>query len=603
MAAMILIVCLAVIAILGGWWLKQERKNQKNDLIRQGKLAAGKFDEVVLPKKKPKKRKRKKREGSWWDPKYVPPEIPDKHQLNDWLARAEKIVDELMPRVAAYRLEKAQHDPVEIAANVAEAQLVRSYKSDAVTAVEAQEWLDSIEQKLRAYLEAKAEHAMAARKLKRLYAPVAEPGVQLRYLLSQANAWELYRAPEPFHEKLELLTLLYDGLKYEFDLDNAQIGMLRDKSKRRFDHAAGQDGSANSKTDSESSDNGSPYKPDGNIGARESDNADSADFVDNPEKFAWQPDKPARRRSWDWRAEPEPEPVEDAEITPRTRQMLVDALTHIAALSAAADACSNSQKKYREAGNLIALTRPAKPVDADVDAVLGSAFQWAKTYQVAKTTLWNDGLALRRAMESVENTLPALKVAVGKLKDAHIPQGDNISRDVIIRALEQIEAYVKHMPEWNKTALGMTQPYAIGKEEPQSDKDAAANLRNLMRKACFALAQAEVAKANHEAAKAEHVSQAESVPPVLTQSSASAFINAHTRMVEISTRNTEKRNAHDTKVKQLRDQQSEREQQATQAVRAINTAINGMGNKREGWSANLELTHAAALLFHAVINK
>ena len=59
MAAMILIVCLAVIAILGGWWLKQERKNQKNDLIRQGKLAAGKFDEVVLPKKKPKKRKRK----------------------------------------------------------------------------------------------------------------------------------------------------------------------------------------------------------------------------------------------------------------------------------------------------------------------------------------------------------------------------------------------------------------------------------------------------------------------------------------------------------------------------------------------------------------
>lgn len=593
MAAVILIAFLAVVAILVGWWLKQERKNQKNDLIRQGKLAAGKFDEVVLPKKKPKKRKRKKREGNWWDPKYVPPEIPDKHQLNDWLARAEQIVNELMPRVAAYRLEKERLSPCEAAAKAAESQLVKSFRSDAVTEVEAREWLDELEQKLRAYLEARAEHATAERQLKRLYTPLAEPGVRLRNLLSQANSWELYRAPEPFHEKLELLNLLYDDLKYEFDLDNAQIAMFRDKSKRRFDTPAERNDST-----ADSADTGEVYKRDGNVG----ESASIAAF-DKPENFAWQPEKPSHRKSWDWRAEPEPEPLEDAEITDRTRQMLVEALTHIAALAAAADACSGSQKKYREAGNHIALTRPAKPADQEVDAVLGSALEWAKTYQSAKTQLWNDGTTLKRAMQNVENTMPALKAAVGKLKSARIPQGDNIARDVIIRALEQIEAFVKYVPDWNKTALGITQPYAIGKQEPQSDKDTASNLRNLMRKACFAMAQAEIAKANHEAAKAEHVSQAETVPPVLTQSSASAFVNAHTRMVEINARNADKRSAHDAKVKQLRDQQSEREKQATQAVRAVSSAVSAMGYQREIWSANLELTHAAATLFGSVFNK
>src|SRR5689334_18724172 len=130
MAAMILIAFLAVVAILGGWWLKKERENQKNDLIRQGKLAARKFDEIVVPKKKPKKRKRKKREGSFWDPKYVPPEIPDKQQLGTWLKEAERIVNELMPRVGAHRLAKELHEPIGAALTAAEAQLVKSFKSD-----------------------------------------------------------------------------------------------------------------------------------------------------------------------------------------------------------------------------------------------------------------------------------------------------------------------------------------------------------------------------------------------------------------------------------------------------------------------------------------
>ncbi len=564
MATVILIVFLAVVAILGGWWLKVERKNQKNDLLRQGKLAAGKFDEIVMPKKKPKKRKRKKREGNFWDPKYVPPEIPDKHQLKDWLDQAESIINELMPRVFAYRAGKETHDPVAAALKAAEGQLVKSYNDEAITEAQALEWLDTLDRKLRDYNNFKAEYTASERQLRKLFTPAAESGLRLRSLISRANAWELYRAPEPFHEKLEMVTLLFESIRHELNLDNVQ-----------------------------SAGNGS-VRVLGEIGGGGGFRGNSDD---------WQGGRRSRRRSWDWRAEPEPEPVEDSEIVAGTRQKLVAALTHVAALAAAVDKCGNSQKKYREAGNHIKLEKPAKPTDQDVDVVLTEAYTWATSYQMAKGQLWNDSLAYRKAMQSVQDILPALKEAVESLKDALVVDQDNFARDVLVRAFEQIAKFIESVPDQVKTATSMTMPYAIGKEEAQSDKDAATNLRNLMRKAGFAMAQAETAKANHEAGKGEHVSLAETVPPVLTQSSASAFVNAHTRMTEISARNSQKTEAHNIKVKQLSQQQTEREQQAVQAVRAVATALNGLGHKRDGWSANLERMHATATLFCAVFNK
>lgn len=567
MATVILIVFLAVVAILGGWWLKVERKNQKDDLLRQGKLAAGKFDEIVMPKKKPKKRKRKKREGSFWDPKYVPPEIPDKHQLKDWLDQAESIINELMPRVFAYRAGKGTHDPVAAALKAAEGQLVKSYNDEAITEAQALEWLDTLDRKLRDYNNVKAEHTASERQLRKLFTPAAESGLRLRSLVSRANAWELYRAPEPFHEKLEMVTLLFESIRHELNLDNVQSA-----------------GNGSVRVLGEIGGGGGAFRGSGDEGND------------------WQ-NRRSRRRSWDWHAEPEPEPVEDAQIVVATRLKLVEALKLVAALAAAVDKCVISQKKYREAGNHITLEKPAKPADQDVDVVLHAAYTWATSYQMAKDQLWTDSLAYRKAMQSVQEVLPALKETVEKLKDALIPDQDSFARDVIVRAFEQIANYIGSVPDQVKTAQGMSMPYAIGKEEAQSDKDSATNLRNLMRKALFAMAQAEIAKANHEAGKGEHVSLAETVPPVLTQSSASAFINAHTRMSEISARNSQKTEAHNAKVRHLSQQQTEREQQAVQAVRAVSTAVSGMGNKRDGWSSNLERMHATATLFLAVFKK
>ncbi len=190
-----------------------------------------------------------------------------------------------------------------------------------------------------------------------------------------------------------------------------------------------------------------------------------------------------------------------------------------------------------------------------------------------------------------------------ELNDALIPEKDRFAKDAIFPCVRGTRLYLKLAPESVKAVTQMGAPYSLGKEETQSDRDATSNLRNLMRKAAYALAQSEVAKANYEAAKGEHVSLAETVPPVLTQSSASAFINAHARMNEISARNAQKTEAHNAKVAQLSTQKSEREQQAIQAVRAVSAAVSSLGNKKQDWSASLELMHSTATLFNGSFHK
>ncbi len=561
MATVILIVFLAVVVILGGWWLKRERINQKNELIRQGKLAAGKFDEVVLPKKKPVKRKRKKREGNFWDPKYVPPEIPSRTQLDGWLGRAAAIVDKLMPAVNEYRAAKAEDAPSQQALHQAELQLVKYYKSDCISEAEAREWFDVLEAKLRAYYDARATAEASARALRKLYNPAKDLAFELRSLIRQAQAWELYKAPEPFHEKLEMVTLLEQALWGELDMSNAQPGVSTDSFSRR--ESGGKD------------------------------------------DFSWQKGSTRRRSNrWNsWATEPEPEPVEDVQIAIRARQTLIDALPQVAALAAAAYSVGGSTKKYSDAGKQISLTRPAKPTDLEVDAVLNGALTWAQTYQASKVLAYRDGVKVKQCQESLKVPLAAVGKAVSDLKDAVIPETDRVVKDAVGRAYDQLVAFVKSVGETTVQATHMSPPYALDTPETQPDRDTAANLRNLMRKATFALAQSEAAKANHESAKGEHVQQAESVPPVLTQSSASAFVNAFSRMSEINSRNRQKIEAHKAKVQQLKEQHSEREEQAMQAVRAVSTALNGLSSRKHEWSAALEAMHSTATLFCSAFNK
>jgi hypothetical protein len=556
MATVILIVFLALVVILGGWWLKRERVNQKNELVNQGKLAAGKFDQVVLPAKKPKKRKRKKREANWWDPKYTPPEIPSKSALEAWVAQAATVVDELMPGVMAYRTGVAKNEAAKRELAAAQSRLVKQYPAAATTDNQSQDWYLMLEEHLQAYHDAKAAAEAVAGELRALLLQVKNPALDLRSLKMQAEAWELYRAPDPFHEKLEIVTLLCTQLEEELDFNSLhQVHSSEDRwSKEDFSRRrkrAGKDG------------------------------------------FGW---------GADTLDVPEEKPVPNTEIVGQTRLVLQNVLPHVAVLAATAETAFAAYNSWQAATKHVPLTRPTKPVNEEVDALLATAFAWAQTQQSAKLQAYQCGVKAKQCLDGMKSALSPLKTAVESLQSACIPEQDRIVQEAISSASSQLDAFVRSLGDSLKAVIAMRQPYST-ETESQSARDSAAGLRNLMRKAAFELGQSESAKAAHEAAKGERVQLAETVPPVLTQSSAAAFINAHIRMSEINARNSQKSEAQRAKVRQLEAQFGERERQAIQSVRAVSAAANTIGAKRQDWSANLDLMYSAATLFGAAFNK
>ena len=600
MATVILIVFVAIVAILGGWWLKRERENQKKDLINKGKLAAGKLDEVVLPKKKPKKRQRKKRQGSFWDPKYVPPEKPSKAMLQNWMEQTAEIVDELLPRLAAYRAGKVVDEPAQRALKAAEAALITSYPSNADTEVEAKTWYANSEARFQAYIDARTAASNSSGTLRKLFGPARESALRLRFLVSDADLWETYKAPEVFHEKLEIAQLLVSGLESELELNNANLGFNVGESftRRRRRHS----GSFLNLEEGENTTGGDNTRQGGGFKLEEKEEK-SRDFRRERPRRAWQNldgkdgfSNPAFDDRW----EPKP-PKEDTEIVGRAHEKILDALTAVAALAHAHAVAQSSYQSYQRAASRTELTRPTKPVDGEVEGVIAIVLSWAQTAQSAQLQAHRDGKTYKQCMETASDKLASLRKLLDILKDARIPQTDNFRKDVVSRAFEQLDVFVKHTSKYSAYLADVSAPYSLDTAETQAHRDAANSVRNLMRKAAFAMGQAEVAKAAVEAAKGEHVSQAEFVSPVLTQSSVSAFVNAHARMSEIKGRNSQKKEAHSTKVRELEKQHGEREKQAAEALGAISVATKSWTSSP--MPAGMQVLHTASSAFVAGLKK
>jgi hypothetical protein len=537
MATVILIVFLSVVAILGGWWLKTEKERQKKDLIRRGKIASGNFDEVPVPNKKKPKRKRKKREGNWLDPKYVPPEIPDKQMLDAWLERASKLVDELMPMVHAYRKKVAEAAPVYTELKAAQAARIMAYQWDLTTHKEAQSWYTTLEERFKEHQSAKTTADQTTRALRKQFTPVFERVLSFGSLIHQADSWELYKAPEPFHEKLEILKVLYTSLNSEFGKDK------------------------------------------------------EPSLSDSDQQPSWR-----RRSSWkSWDAEPEPEPVEDTTIVATTRQCLLDALAQVAALAASVHDAHEAQKACQEAANHVKLVRPTKPTEEEVETLISTALAWARGREDSRRNGFISASTLRRNQSSTRETLAALHKAVNELREAIIPEGDKPVKEAIEAALTQVEAYVKACADHLGVVLSLPGEAAATPDELAAERTATTKGRALLRKAGFAIAQHEVAKASVYNAEHETVPQGEVVPPTLTQSSAAAFVNAHSRMTDIDARNKQKKEAQAARVKQLKQQLGEREQQAKQAM----DVVRGMAVTSDIKTADMAVMRSAAELFAA----
>lgn len=522
MATVILIVFLVVIAALAGWWLKRERVKQKEDLVRQGKIARGRFDEVVLPKKKPKKRKRKKRPTNWLDPKWEPPVQPSDDMMKEWLARAQRAVDHLMPLVhtkrsacAAYELAQKELEQADNAVQYAALNCEGSLPA-------LEQWYATLEQSYVRAATARAASLESGKAARKAFSDASNALLDLRSVKRQADDWELYKAPDSFHDMVELVSILLQPLEYELDFNK--------KPK-----VAGE-------TDEEE------WKP--------------------RRKFFWNKDQPEEEE-----AAPLPVPVENSEIVPAARQSLVEALPVLAALIKGWGRCYETYQAHRNGGVKTVMAPPARSAEPEVEAFLEGYIEAARANQeiITKAHFSQNNLVDR--CQEMRLALEPLAKLLGDMKDATIPTADQPAREAVKRAYTLVMQYLANVDGNDALKYRVALPYQVNAEETQAVRDSVAGLRNQMRKTAFVLGLATQARAAHQAAKGEAVPQAEAVAPVLTQSSASAFINSHARMTEIAGRNAQKRNAHGERVKSLDAQAKEKEAQGKQAVAALATAV------------------------------
>ncbi len=556
MATMILIGFLVVIAALAGWWLKRERVKQKEDLVRQGKIARGRFDEVVLPKKKPKKRKRKKRPTNWLDPKYEPPVQPSSEMMKEWIARAQRAVDRLMPLVhakraalAAYELAKKEQEQASHAVTYADLNCEGS-----PAAVE--QWYAALEDIHVRAVTAKTKCLESGKAARSAFSDASNALLDLRSVKRQAEEWELYKAPDSFHDMVELVSILSQPLERELDFSNKpQVDGLNEE----------------------------------------------------PEALDWKP-----RRKFFWNKDndeevqepaPPPVPVENTEIVASARAALVAALPALSGLIKGWGRCYESYQAWKNnSRQSLSFAAPAKSAEQEVEEFLESYLQAARNNQEFVTRAHFAQNTLAERCQEMRAALAPVAKLIAEMQEPTtvVPAGDMPVRDAVMRAHRLMSTYVTNSEANEALRYRVALTYQVNGEETQAVRDAAAGLRNQMRKAAFALGLGRQARAVHDAAKGEAVPQAEAVAPVLTQSSAAAFINSHARMTEITGRNAQKRTAQGEKVKTLDAQAKEKEAQGKQAVAELAKAVAAIQPRVATSPAFLEVTYAAASRLCAV---
>lgn len=529
MATVILIVFLVALALLGGWWLKKERVNQKNELLRQGRIAEGKFDEAVLTPKKPKRKKRKAPASSWFDAKYVPPEVPDKAMMAGWVKRAAIAVDSALPAVQAYRLARAEHKRLQEEAHSAEQHSSCLYLLNTANAVYN---FGLIEEAMAAKYETGQKAHDSARNLRRQFKATRDLVLDVRSCLSQVEGWELYKAPESFHDLVEIVTLLGGEILREFDLDN---------------------------------------EPDA----------------------AEPKERSKRRHNW---GTPEAEPVKDETIVEQTRIAFVRALEMLPELIALVDSAFDRCKHLEQIGASISLAKPEKPVDIEIAASIKQANDAAMLLQEAQVAVYERAQAMSQKRAVFDDALGVAKARAQLMSSADIPDSHRAVHDAIMLTLKQLAKYFELLDPRLAALYKVSRPYKVETQETQAMQDAAASLRNAVRKVYFAVAQAQSAKASAAKLQAEKPRLAEVNAPTLSQSSAQAFVNAFARMEEIQGRNKQKTEEHGQRCKQLQAQAAEREKLARAAVLELKELGNDLDQRFSVASADYDVSRKVAAL-------
>jgi hypothetical protein len=509
---LILLAILASLGLTAGWWLKSEKQKQIDEKKLLQKIAEGSLDDEVKQLLKNRRKVKRKRSPAVVRNGFtVELVVPTGAMLSNWLVELSGVVDKLLPAVHAYRTadqacQRALKEKQEAEGAVDSLKIsTRPQTED-----ELQNWFSAIQS---AYIKAQEKSKRAAELEKEKHTLFLAANRAMSYFTitySALDQWDLYKAPEEFHEKVELATLL--------------------KNELRVHSERSQPGADN-----------------------------EASGVDAYGQKSW-------RKGGS--SSPNLEPAKDDKIALHAVERLTESLPSLARLLSSAKIALTSETLLLQSQAPVALLRPASPAKPDVDALIETALKWAGDYQNAQT---EHSLAVRqvRADLSVYKAELAQLQSLGiEIDKAELPAEHLPLRKAFQKALSLLESVISWEKQTIRSQDGIAAviPDTSSVPEAQEFTDAAANLQSLVQKLANCLAQLQAAASSYEGASGAAVEMLQFNSPTLGQTGAMAFVNAHLRMAEITARNKERAAQHQVKVAQLFQQLQERRQLVRDAM-------------------------------------
>lgn len=546
MSTVIFIVAMAVIVLLGAWWLKRERAKQKEELLAKGRIAQGSLEQVEeeLRKVKPRAKRKRKRAVRGLDGQKIDLIEPDQLMLDNWLKRVTVLVNSLLQAVREHQRAKEEKSRLDERAEQLKSGPLSVQPRLCTSQEAAAQWLQAVRQACldcRESSERAQEAGAAAAKAQRQVEDLLR---ELFHKKMEAEGWELYRAPESFHQSLSMVGILATEI---------------DRSYCVFD----------------------------------SMKAEAADSKIKPSK-PW-PRPPAYEP-------PQLSETAEAELG-KMAALINQALGDLVAILAWQPEATVLQNGYNSKAKEPEVEKPSRPVEVEIDSLLATLDKWASELYAAEQKAAAMAVQIGSRLDAMQERLSQLHDGLADLEDHEVTRQQSIER----HALNTAHLLLSWQASGIRSALSVllkTRSTLKSKAETSASSTAAAqgraehealtSLRNNMRKACFAFAQLTTAKQALERAKANRPTLAQVVAPSLNQTSAAAFLNTHARMSEISARNQLKTKQHGGRVNEAQAQVNERSKLVQAALKSADTALKAAIDKNQGGNADLAIAIKAA---------
>ncbi|MBX9939901.1 MAG: hypothetical protein K2Y32_11645 [Candidatus Obscuribacterales bacterium] len=543
MSTVIFIVTMAVIVLMGAWWLKRERAKQKEELLAKGRIAQGSLEQVEeeLRKVKPRAKRKRKRAVRGLDGQKIDLIEPDQLMLDNWLKRVTVLVNSLLQTVREHQQAKAEKSRLDERAEQLKSGPLSVQPRLCTSQEAAAQWLQAVRQACldcRESSEQAQEAGAAADKVQRQVEDLLR---ELFHKKMEAEGWELYRAPESFHQSLSMVGILASEI---------------DRGYHVFD----------------------------------SMKAEAADRKIKPSK-PW-PRPPAYEP-------PQLSETAEAELG-KMAALIEEALSDLVAVLPRQPEATVLQNSYNAKAKEPEVEKPNRPLQDEIDSLLDTLDQWAKELYGAEQKAAAMAVLIGGRLDAMQERLSQVHDGLSDLEDHVVTRQQSIERHALNTAhmllswqASGIRSALSALLKTRATVKNKGETTAQDPAQSRAEREALTSLRNNMRKACFAFAQLKTAQQAFERAKANRPALAEVVAPSLNQTSANAFLNTHARMSEITARNQLKTKQHGERVNEAQAQVNERSKLVQAALKSADAALKTAIDKNQD-NADLAIAIKAA---------